>query len=79
MKFRLTIYTAFEAENAEIAQDIAKTIQSSLEVTDGVVVDEVVLDKDIRISLEEAINQTKDKIDPSAMEEAHKLLDPFIN
>lgn len=58
MKFRLTIYTAFEAESPKIADDISRTIKSTLE-NHGVIVDEYILEEDVKISLEEAINQSK--------------------
>jgi hypothetical protein len=58
MKFRLTIYTAFEAESPKVADDISRTIQSTLE-NHGVIVDETVLEEDVRISLEESINNIK--------------------
>lgn len=60
MKFRLTIYAAFEAKDSLEAADIADTVKSSIQLQ-GLTVDEYILEKDVRISLEEAINNLKNE------------------
>ena len=54
MKFKLTIYTAFDAQNVDEAEAIASTIKSTIELR-GLTVDETVLNEDKRMSIEEVI------------------------
>jgi hypothetical protein len=58
MKFRLTIYTAFETDSVDSAVAIERTIKSTLELK-GLIVDETVLDEDVRMTLDEIISNHK--------------------